>query len=114
MCPPLLSRCLQTLILLSTARVARRLCDRAPATRPCAARGAWGAQPALPQDYRKYRPNVERVISLIASRGGRRVKLRYLGTAKNNAWLRHRTAALNLRNLINRGLARRGGAWVLA
>jgi hypothetical protein len=28
---------------------------------------------------------VERVISQIASRGGRRLKLRYLGTAKNNA-----------------------------
>jgi hypothetical protein len=59
-----------------------------------AARGAWGTQPPLRQDYRKYRPNVERVISQIASRGGRRVKLRYLGTGKNNAWLKRRTAAL--------------------
>ena len=42
-----------------------------------------------------------------------RLKLRYRGTAKNNAWLKRRTAALNLRNLIGRGLARRG-AWVLA
>jgi hypothetical protein len=32
----------------------------------------------------------------------------------NNAWLKRRTAALNLRNLLSRGLARRGGVWVLA
>jgi hypothetical protein len=78
-----------------------------------AARAAWAAQPSLRGDYKKYRPNVERVISQIASRGGRRLKLRYRGTTRNNAWLKHRTAALNLRNLINRGLARRDGAWVL-
>ena len=79
-----------------------------------AARADWAAQPALRQDYAKYRPNVERVISQIASRGGRRLKLRYLGTARNNAWLKNRTAVLNLRNLISRGLDRRNGAWVLA
>jgi Transposase domain (DUF772)/Transposase DDE domain len=79
-----------------------------------AARAAWASQPSLRADYRKYRPNVERVISQVASRGGRRLKLRYLGTTKNNAWLKHRTAALNLRNLISRGLARHDGAWVLA
>ena len=79
-----------------------------------AARAAWAAQPSLREDYRKHRPNVERVISQVASRGGRRLKLRYLGTTKNNAWLKHRTAALNLRNLINLGLARHDGAWVLA
>jgi hypothetical protein len=78
-----------------------------------AARASWAAQPALRQDYAKYRPNVERVISQMASRGGRRLKLRYLGVTRNNAWLKNRTAALNLRNLISRGLARRDGAWVL-
>ena len=57
---------------------------------------------------------MERVISQIASRGGRRLKLRYRGTARNNAWLKNRAAALNLRNLIRHGLARRDGAWVLA
>ena len=57
---------------------------------------------------------MERVISQVASRGGRRVKLRYLGTAKNNAWLKNRTAALNLRNLIGRGLDHRNGTWLLA
>jgi hypothetical protein len=78
-----------------------------------AARASWAAQPALREDYRKYRPNVERVISQVASRGGRRLKLRYLGTARNNAWLKRRTAALNLRHLISRGLAFENGDWVL-
>jgi IS5 family transposase len=79
-----------------------------------AARARWTAQPALREDYARYRPNVERVISQIASRGGRRLKLRYLGTDKNNAWLKNRTAALNLRNLIRRGLHHRNGSWALA
>jgi len=79
-----------------------------------AARAAWATQPALREDYRTYRPNIERAISQVASRGGRRLKLRYLGTAKNNAWLKNRTAALNLRNLINRGLHHHNGGWVLA
>jgi hypothetical protein len=33
---------------------------------------------------------------------------------KNNAWLKRRTAALNLRNLTNRGLTRRDHTWILA
>jgi hypothetical protein len=79
-----------------------------------AARADWAAQPALREAYAKHRPNVERVISQIASRGGRRLKLRYLGTAKNNAWLKNRTAALNLRNLLRHGLHHRDGTWALA
>jgi hypothetical protein len=79
-----------------------------------AARADWATQPALRENYRKHRPNVERVISQIASRGGRRLKLRYRGTAKNNAWLKYRTATLNLRNLISRGLTREHGTWLLA
>ncbi len=77
------------------------------------ARRDWKNNPELRDRYRRHRPNVERVISQIASRGGRRLKLRYRGTTNNNAWLRRRTAALNLRNLINRGLDFTGG-WVLA
>ena len=79
-----------------------------------AARRDWAARPGLREDYRKYRPNVERVISQVAARGGRRLKLRYRGTARNNAWLKNRTAALNLRNLISRGLTRDNAAWALA
>lgn len=79
-----------------------------------AARVDWAADPALREDYRTYRPNVERTVSQVATQSGRRIKLRYRGTTKNNAWLKYRTAALNLRNLIGRGLTGVGGIWVLA
>lgn len=62
----------------------------------------------------KYRPNVERAIAQVATWRGRRVRLRYRGEARNNAWLKCRTAALNLRDLVGRGLAYRDGAWQLA
>jgi hypothetical protein len=77
------------------------------------ARQDWKNNPQLRERYRRHRPNVERVVSQVASRGGRRLKLRYRGTDPNNAWLKRRTAALNLRNLINRGLDFAQG-WVLA
>jgi hypothetical protein len=79
-----------------------------------AARADWAADPALGEDYRHHRPNVERTVAQVATQGGRRIKLRDRGTVKNNAWLKRRTAALNLRNLIGRGLARLDGTWVLA
>lgn len=56
----------------------------------------------------------DKARSRLNCRGGRRIKLRYLGTAKNNTWLKNRTVALNLRNLIGRGLDHRRGAWILA
>jgi hypothetical protein len=77
------------------------------------ARQDWKNNPQLRERYRRHRPNVERVVSQVASRGGRRLKLRYRGTDPNNAWLKRRTAALNLRNLISRGLDFAQG-WVLA
>jgi len=73
------------------------------------ARRDWADDPDLQKRYRRHRPNVERVIPQLASRGGRRLRLRYLRVANNNAWLKRRTAALNLRNLIGRGLTRRDG-----
>jgi hypothetical protein len=60
-----------------------------------------------------HRPH-ERVIAQVATWRGRRLKLRYRGTARNHAWLKRRTAAVNLRTLLGRGLARRDGTWVLA
>src|SRR6266508_3483656 len=78
------------------------------------ARRDWASKPELREQYRTFRPNVERVISQIANLGGRRLKLRYRGTTKNNAWLTRRTAGLNLRNLLGRGLTRTAGVWVLA
>jgi hypothetical protein len=75
------------------------------------ARRDWKDNPNLPGRYRRHRPNIERVVSQIASRGGRRLKLRYRGTANNHAWLNRRTAALNLRNLITRGLTHTTTGW---
>lgn len=79
-----------------------------------AARADWAADPDLREDYRHYRPNIERTVSQVATQGGWRIKLRYRGTVKNNAWLKRRTAALNLRNLTGRGLTRVDGTWALA
>jgi hypothetical protein len=79
-----------------------------------AARAAWAADPGLREDYRTHRPNVERVIAQVATFRGRRLKLRYRGVTGNHAWLKRRTAALNLRNLASRGLTRRDGTWILA
>jgi len=79
-----------------------------------AARADWAADPGLRQDYMTHRPNVERAVAQVATWRGRRLKLRYRGVTRNHAWLKRRTAALNLRNLIGKGLARRDGAWVLA
>ena len=79
-----------------------------------AARAEWAADPQLREDYRQHRPNVERTVAQVATHGGRRIKLRYRGTVKNNAWLKRRTAALNLRNLLGRGLTRAAGNWALA
>lgn len=119
---------------ISPTRVASfgALCDRCPLREQCTksksgrkivlherdrelrkARSDWAAYPELRDKYRKYRPNVERVVSQIANRGGRRLKLRYRGTTKNHAWLTRRTAGLNLRNLIGRGLTRTAGLWAL-
>jgi len=79
-----------------------------------AARADWAAPTGPREDYMKHRPDVERAIAQVATWRGHRLKLRYRGTARNHAWLKRRTAVLNLRNLTGRGLARRDGAWVLA
>ncbi len=60
------------------------------------------------------RSSIERTIAWIATCNGRRIRLRYIGTTKNDAWLHTRSAGLNLRTLVNAGLTRSGGAWVLA
>jgi hypothetical protein len=74
------------------------------------------AQARTPEFKRAYptRSMIERVISWTATQNGRRVRLRYIGTARNNAWLHSRCAAINLRTLLRHGLTRSGGAWVLA
>jgi hypothetical protein len=60
--------------------------------------------------YRQHRPMVERSIAWL-TRGNRRVP--YRGIEKNNNWLHHRVAALNLRRLLALGLTY-DGAWRLA
>jgi IS5 family transposase len=62
-------------------------------------------------EYRQYRPLVERAIAWL-TRGNR--KLRYRGVARNNQWLHHRVAALNLRRLIILGLHHTGTNWAIA
>jgi hypothetical protein len=63
------------------------------------------------QTYRAKRPLVERSIAWL-TRGNRR--LRYRGVSKNNAWLHHRVAALNLRRLLTLGLTTASGTWALS
>ena len=60
------------------------------------------------------RSAIERIIAWTATQNGRRIRLRYIGTTRNNAWLRTRCAAINLRTLLRHGLTRRDGAWTLA
>lgn len=60
--------------------------------------------------YRQHRPMVERSIAWL-TRGARRVP--YRGVEKNNNWLHHRVAALNLRRLLTMGLQYQNGTWVL-
>ena len=72
-----------------------------------------GTGPAWKEEYRRWRPPVERAIAWLAARGSRRVP--YRGIPGNNAWLANRAAALNLRRLINLGLTRTAdGNWALA
>lgn len=69
------------------------------------------ADEAFQATYRRHRPMVERSIAWL-TRGSRRVP--YRGTEKNNNWLHHRAAALNLRRLLALGLTIENGAWALA
>ena len=68
-------------------------------------------RPSVPfASYRQHRPMVERSLAWL-TRGNR--KLRYRGTAKNNAWLHLRAGAINLRRLTTLGLQRTDGAWTI-
>lgn len=60
--------------------------------------------------YRQHRPMVERSIAWL-TKGARRVP--YQGVQKNNNWLHHRSAALNLRRLLAMGLTVQNGTWAL-
>lgn len=53
-------------------------------------------------DYRTYRPMVERGMAWLVANNNRR--LRYRGVERNNLWLKMRVASLNLRRLVRLGL----------
>ncbi len=67
--------------------------------------------PDWQNEYRQYRPMVERSIAWLV-RGNR--KVRYRGVARNDHWLHHRAAAINLRQLITMGLTHTGVTWAIA
>jgi hypothetical protein len=76
-----------------------------------AARHQAATDPVWQDEYRRWRPPVERAIAWLVAKGNRRVP--YRGVIANNLWLHHRAAALNLRRLINLGLTRANGSWHL-
>jgi IS5 family transposase len=59
------------------------------------------------EDYRRWRPMVERSISWLVANGNRRVRFR--GVERNQLGLSLRIAAVNLRRLVNLGLVNDGG-----
>jgi hypothetical protein len=68
-----------------------------------AARRQWKEGDGL-EEYRRWRPMVERSIAWLVSHGSRRVHFR--GVERNQLGLSHRVAALNLRRLVNLGLVK--------
>jgi IS5 family transposase len=75
-----------------------------------AARAEWRAGTHL-DDYRQWRPLVERTIAWLVADGHRRV--RYRGIERNRHSLSVRAAAINLRRLLNLGLTWNNG-WNVA
>ena len=74
------------------------------------ARKAW-RQGDFADDYRRWRPMVERSLAWLVANGNRRV--RYRGVTRNHQWLSVRVAAINLRRLINLGLDGDGTTWAI-
>lgn len=101
---PLRQRC-------TTAKNGRSLTFSEHDNELAAARQAWNNKTFL-DDYRQYRPMVERSIAWIVSNGHRRV--RYRGVETNRTQLALRVAAINLRRLVNLGLNHNGQAWATA
>jgi hypothetical protein len=54
---------------------------------------------------------VERSIAWLVAGGNRRV--RYRGVARNQLWLAHRVAAINLRRLVTLGVTSDPTGWAL-
>ena len=73
-----------------------------------AARADWRAGIGV-DDYRQWRPLVERSIAWLVADGHRRV--RYRGVERNRLGLSVRAAAINLRRLLNLGLTHTPNGW---
>ncbi|MGP4102441.1 transposase [Nonomuraea sp. KM90] len=101
---PLHDRC-------TTAKTGRVVTIRPHHDLQAAARHQAATDPDWQDDYRRWRPMVERAVAWRVARGNRR--LRYRGTAANDRWLHYRAAALNLRRLVNLGLTHTNGIWTL-
>jgi hypothetical protein len=69
------------------------------------------ATEAFQTTYRQHRPMVERSIAWLTHDNR---KVRYRGVTKNDHWLHHRAAALNLRRLLALGLTTNHNGWILA
>lgn len=69
-------------------------------------------EPDFIESYRTHRPMVERTIAWFVRHGRRKVP--YRGTERNQFFVHTRSAALNLRRLVNLGLHRSEGAWAIA
>ncbi len=100
---PLRERC-------TNAKAGKIVTIRPHHDRQVAARHQATTDPDWQDEYRRWRPMVERGIAWL-TRGSRR--LRYRGVVKNDAWLHSRAAAVNLRTLINLGLDHADGTWTL-
>jgi hypothetical protein len=100
---PLRARC-------TKAKAGKILTIRPHHDQQIAARRQAATDPDWQSEYRHWRPMVERGIAWL-TRDSRR--LRYRGVIKNDAWLHHRAAAVNLRTLINLGLGHTHGTWTL-
>jgi IS5 family transposase len=74
------------------------------------ARRAW-RNGDFADDYRRWRPMVERSLAWLVRRGRR---VAYRGVARNPIWLAHRAAAINLQRLIVLGLDHDGTRWTIA
>ena len=75
-------------------------------------RATWRTDTDLIADYRQHRPMVERTIAWLVTNGHRRC--RHRGVDRNKIAFSTRAAVINLKRLINLGLAHDGTTWNLA
>lgn len=94
----------------TTAKAGRTI-DLTPYDKELVAQRASWRRGEFTEDYRRFRPMVERAIAWLVADAHRRVRFR--GVEKNQLGLSLRIAALNLRRLINLGLTHHQG-WTLS